>query len=191
MSKSYYGPSQFGKIYFKIKQKRLWLKLYILKLRGLQIGRDNTIGKIYANWPNRLIIGDNCDIQDNISFRIVHPFKESNYIKLGDHIFIGDSCEFNCSSKIIIENDCLIASNTTFVDTGHAYKRDKKIKDQAVLNTQIIIKEDVWIGTSCNILSGVTIGKGAVIAAGAVVNKDVPEYEVWGGVPAKFIKKRM
>ncbi|MEP5255638.1 MAG: acyltransferase [Winogradskyella arenosi] len=125
-----------------------------------------------------------------MSFRIGHPFLKGNYIKIGHNTFIGEPCKFNCSSKIIIGNDCFIASNSTFVDTGHAYNKNEKISDQPVLTSEIIIKEDVWIGTSCKILSGVTIGKGAVIAAGAVVNKNVPDYEVWVGVPAKFIKKR-
>ena len=53
-----------------------------------------------------------------------------------------------------------------------------------------VIGDDVWIGVNVVILRGVRIGDGAVIAAGAVVAKDVPENEIWGGVPARFIRKR-
>lgn len=53
-----------------------------------------------------------------------------------------------------------------------------------------IIEDEVWIGANVVILKGVKIGEGAIIAAGAVVSKDIPAYEIWGGVPAKFIKKR-
>ena len=54
----------------------------------------------------------------------------------------------------------------------------------------IILEENVWIGTNSTVLKGVSIGKGAIIGAGSVVNKNVPQDEIWGGVPAKFIKKR-
>ena len=53
-----------------------------------------------------------------------------------------------------------------------------------------ILWNDVWIGTNVTIVAGVTVGKGSVIAAGAVVTKDIPEYSIAGGVPAKVIKSR-
>ena len=56
--------------------------------------------------------------------------------------------------------------------------------------TPITIGNDVWVGRRVIILNGVSIGDGAVVGAGAIVTKDIPPYEVWGGVPAKFIKKR-
>ena len=62
------------------------------------------------------------------------------------------------------------------------------IKDQGNIYADVILENDVWIGTGVKILPGVTIGKGSVIAAGAVVTKDVPPYTLWGGVPAKKIK---
>lgn len=54
-----------------------------------------------------------------------------------------------------------------------------------------IIEDGVWIGANVVVLRGVRIGEGAIIGAGAVVNKDIPPFEIWGGVPAKFIKKRI
>ncbi|HSN49376.1 MAG TPA: acyltransferase, partial [Flavobacterium sp.] len=99
-------------------------------------------------------------------------------------------CEFVCSSKIVIGNDCFIASSTTVNDTGHEFAKHTKIKDQPITTAKITIEDDVWIGTSCVLLQGITIGKGSIIAAGSVVNKSIPEYEIWGGIPARFIKKR-
>ena len=64
------------------------------------------------------------------------------------------------------------------------------IYKQGILKAKVIINEYVWIGSNATILKGVNIGRGAIIAAGAVVNKDVPEYTIVGGVPAKTIKKR-
>ena len=54
----------------------------------------------------------------------------------------------------------------------------------------IQIEENVWIGANCTVLKGVTIGRGSVIGAGSLINKNIPKNEIWGGSPAKFIKKR-
>jgi acetyltransferase-like isoleucine patch superfamily enzyme len=139
---------------------------------------------------NNLIIGRNCDIQNDVYFRIGAPFNNDCNITIGDGVFIGHSCELVCSSKIRIGNDCFIDSNITMNDTGHEYAKHSKIKDQPITTKEIDIRDEVIIGTCSVILQGVTIGKGAIISPGSVVNKSVPPYEVWAGVPASFIKKR-
>ncbi len=65
------------------------------------------------------------------------------------------------------------------------------IRTQGSLKGDIVIGNDVWIGSNCVILMGVRVGNGAVIAAGAVVNKDVAPFDIVGGVPAKKIKSRI
>ena len=60
---------------------------------------------------------------------------------------------------------------------------------QGYIGDPICIEDEVWIGTHVIVLPGVTIGKGAIIAAGSVVNKNVPAYEIWGGSPARFLQK--
>ncbi|EFR44685.1 CatB-related O-acetyltransferase [Streptococcus pseudoporcinus] len=102
--------------------------------------------------------------------------------------------------KLKIGHFCSIAPNVQFIVCGEHLTnkistypfrvRFLNEKYEAVSNGDIIIEDDVWIGTNAIILSGVTIGKGAVIAAGSVVTKDVPPYTIYGGVPAKLIKKR-
>jgi virginiamycin A acetyltransferase len=66
----------------------------------------------------------------------------------------------------------------------------KNFKDDVTSKGDVIIEEDVWIGSNSVILSGVNVGRGAVIAAGSIVNKDIPPYAIVGGVPAKIIKMR-
>jgi len=156
----------------------------------MRIGKGCTIGMITCDWPNKIIIGNFCNIQDSVDFRIWHPFNPECFIKIGDNVFLGHACEFVCNSNITIGSNCLIASKTTFNDTGHLYSKNSLIKNQEITTKSIILEEDVWIGTSCVILQGVTIGKGAIIGAGSVVNKNIPSYEVWAGVPARFIKNR-
>lgn len=184
-------PTKIALIYDKVLNFVNLLSFFILKLRGLQGGKNSQIANITCNWPNKLFIGNNCEIQNMVDFRIWHPYNESSFIKLGDNVFIGHACEFVCNEKIVIGKNCLIASKTTFNNTGHEYKIDININLQPITSKEIILDDDVWIGTSCVILQGVTIGRGSVIAAGSVVNKSIPANEVWAGVPARFIKKRI
>ena len=77
------------------------------------------------------------------------------------------------------------------IPNQHIYTdKDTPINKQGCTAKGITISDDAWIGHGCTIMDGVTIGKGAVIAAGAVVNSDVPDYAIFGGVPAKYIKSR-
>lgn len=184
-------PNKLALIYNKVISIGHSLSFLVLKIRGLQGGRDSKIESITCNWPNKLILGYECEIQNGVDFRIWHPFNDNSYIKLGNKVFIGHACEFVCNEKIIIGNNCLIASKTTINNTGHEYKINANINQQPITSEAIILEDDVWIGTSCVILQGVTIGTGSIVAAGSVVNKSIPANEVWAGVPARFIKKRI
>ena len=108
---------------------------------------------------------------------------------------------FGNTSKLIIGNCVSIAQNVSFMlDVEHNMKtistfpfRSKVMLErvpEAVSKGDICIDDDVWIGYGATILSGVHIGQGAVIAAGAVVTEDVPPYTLYGGVPARLIKRR-
>lgn len=166
------------------------LRVRYLKFLGMSIGKKPRIGSILCQWPNKVILGDNVELENHVSFKITQPFNNSNYIKIGSNVFVGKGCEFNCITTIVIEDNCLIASNTTFVDAGHEIEPSKLINKQPVTFSPIKLEEDVWIGTKCAILQGVTIGKGSVVGAGSVVNKSIPAGEIWAGVPARFIRKR-
>ena len=109
------------------------------------------------------------------------------------------------SSDIVgleIGDFCSIADNVNFLLAGEhnlnristfpfmRYVPDKKIVNDSCSKGKIIVEDDVWIGYGATILSGVKLGQGAVVATGAVVTKDVPEYAIVGGVPARIIKYR-
>lgn len=115
----------------------------------------------------------------------------------GGRIIIGDnfSCNINChinasvGGKIIISNNVLVGPNVVMRTANHNFNKPEKFINQQGHNfNDIEICENVWIGSNCVILSGVKIGEGAVIAAGAVVNKDVDKNTIVGGVPARVIK---
>ena len=83
----------------------------------------------------------------------------------------------------------MIAPQCVITDGTHNFdSRDTLIRKQGNSYSYVIIKDDVWIGANVKILPGVIIGEGSVIAAGAVVTKDVEPYSLYGGVPAKKIK---
>lgn len=122
-------------------------------------------------------------------------------IKVGNYTYGGiNVLMFNEKSRIRIGNYCSIGPNVCFVVSadhaiGHISTFPYKVKVleeqyEGISKGNIIVEDDVWIGYGATILSGVHIGQGAVIAAGAVVTKDVPPYAVVGGVPAKVIKYR-
>ena len=108
---------------------------------------------------------------------------------------------FNTHSKVIIGNYCSVAQKVTFmldadhrIDTISTYPFKVKLlhsqQFEATSKGDIVVEDDAWIGYGATILSGVRIGQGAVVAAGALVTKDIPAYAVVGGVPAKVIRYR-
>ena len=168
-------------------------KLRILKFKvsGLKLGEKSVLGKIICDWPNGITIGNHCVIEDNIVLKITKPFVKENVIKIGNRVFIGCGTQFNCNTQIIIDDDCLIASNTTFVDTGHEITLGININEQPLTVAPIKLEKDVWIGTGCIILKGVTIGEGSIVGAGSLVNKSIPPNQIWAGTPAKFMRNRI
>ena len=93
-------------------------------------------------------------------------------------------------SNISIGKDCLIAASCYLVDNVHGTDLGSLIREQPMFTAPIVIGNDVWLGTGVVITKGVNIGDGAVVAAGSVVTKDIPPNTIFGGVPAKFIRRR-
>ena len=106
-------------------------------------------------------------------------------ITIGKRTFINMGCSFQDWGGITIGDDCLIGHNCTICTVNHSQQPERR----ADMTCQPVkVGNSVWIGANATILPGVTIGDGAIIAAGAVVTKDVAPYTIVGGVPAKKIK---
>ena len=125
-------------------------------------------------------IGGKCEL--------VHP--ENIYIGKNSYVN-GGLLIASPNAKIVIGDDCLISYNVHLRTDMHNYiDADRLIREQVSAERDIVIGDDVWIGYGAQIMAGVTVAKGSVIGAGAVVPRDTQEYGVYGGVPARWIKKR-
>jgi len=126
------------------------------------------------------------------------PYGTYSYqtISVGDDVYIGPGAYFLASeSSIEIGNKVMFGPNVTIVAGDHnstqigAYMFD--VKEKLPENDlPVIIQSDVWVGTGVIIMKGVTIGTGSIVAASALVTKDVPPFTIVAGVPARVIKKR-
>lgn len=108
------------------------------------------------------------------------------HTRLGKNVFINFDCTFLDLGGISIEDNVLIAPKVSLLSEGHPMEPKNR---QSLTVAPIHIKKNVWIGANATILQGVTIGENSIIAAGAVVSKDVPDNVIAGGIPAKVIKR--
>lgn len=104
---------------------------------------------------------------------------------IGKNVFINFDCVFLDLGGITIEDNVLIAPKVSLLTEGHPVEPQNR---QSLTVAPIRVKKNVWIGANATILPGVTIGENAVVAAGSIVNKDVPDNTIVGGIPAKIIK---
>ena len=121
------------------------------------------------------------------TLRVFPPFYSDfgKNIHVGENVFINACCQFQDQGGIWIGDGCLIGHNVVFATLNHDLKPENR---QICIPKSIHLGKNVWIGSNSTILSGVKIGDNAVVAAGAVVHKDVEANSIVGGVPAKFIK---
>jgi acetyltransferase-like isoleucine patch superfamily enzyme len=105
--------------------------------------------------------------------------------KIGKNVFINFDCVFLDLGGITIDDNVLIAPKVSLLSEGHPISPTER---QSLVPGHIHISKNAWIGAGAMILPGVTVGENAVVAAGAVVSKDVPANTIAGGVPAKIIK---
>jgi acetyltransferase-like isoleucine patch superfamily enzyme len=100
-------------------------------------------------------------------------------------VFINHACSFLDMGGITIEDHVLIGPKVNLITENHPLNPQDR---RGIMCKPILIKRNAWIGAAATLLPGVTVGENAVVAAGAVVSKDVPANTVVGGIPAKIIK---
>lgn len=122
------------------------------------------------------------------SFSLFPPFYTDcgRNIHVGKNVFINSGCKFQDQGGIDIGDGALIGHNVVLATLNHGLTQETR---HDLVPAPIRIGKDVWIGSNSTILPGVTIGDGAIVAAGAVVTKDVPSHTIVGGIPARIIRK--
>jgi acetyltransferase-like isoleucine patch superfamily enzyme len=121
------------------------------------------------------------------TFFVIPPFYSDfgENIKIGKNVFVNHACTFMDRGGITIEDNVLIGPKVNLITTNHPVNPAAR---RATISQPIVIKKGAWIGVGATILPGVTIGVNSIVAAGAVVSKDVPDNTIVGGIPAKIIK---
>ena len=144
-----------------------------------------TKGRPQITNKGTLIIGSYNSIWSQISNTRLsaHP---GGYLEIGSHNYINGAF-ISASSKVILGNNIKIGPQTMIMDSDFHDVSDHNKEGQS---SEIIIEDDVWLGARCTVLKGVHIGKGAVVAIGAIVTKDVPANAIVGGIPAKIIEMK-
>jgi acetyltransferase-like isoleucine patch superfamily enzyme len=128
--------------------------------------------------------GADVSFAPNVSFRNASRISIGRGTHIGEHsiIWAGDS-----TGRIVFGEKCLLAPHVTLTASNYETAPGRFIMDQPKHERDIFLGSDVWLGANAVVLAGVTIGDGAIVAAGGVVTKDVPAGAIVGGVPAKVI----
>ena len=196
----FYKATQYGNVSLKAKVCLMKFKLF-LKLNDCKYGH----GLRCYNATPALQINKNSGVVSfgkNVMFNSYTDHSWNSKCKLivlaNATLTIGDDSGMNgvmiyCSQKVLIGNHVKIGGGTRISDSNH-HSLDYKIRrtsedSKQAKSSPIIIGDDVFIGANCYIGKGVTIGARSIVAAGSVVVKSIPADEIWGGNPAKFIKK--
>jgi serine acetyltransferase len=179
--------------YFKKIKKynaREAFSLTISYLRGLCLARKldsfallSVMGRCtILKMHGEMHIGSYSRLWPNVKISCVGSLNEKALLHIGERVAIGDRSEIHVGKKVVIGNDVMISWDCVIMDRDYHGILGAEKKEP------VIIKDHAWIGCRAIILKGVTIGEGAIIAAGSVVTKDVLPHTVVGGNPAKLIR---
>ena len=170
------GPTDVRESYFKEASEEM------IRARTLCAKANATLpdDPSYMKYLEELFGRDLSDV------RILTPFicDFGNRVKFGKGVFINHSAILSASGGIEFEDGVMVAPGVRIATINH----DMNNRHTIYTYGKVTIKKNAWLGMNVTICPGVTVGKYAVVAAGAVVTKDVPDYAVVGGVPAKVIR---
>ncbi|KGL60301.1 DapH/DapD/GlmU-related protein [Polaribacter sp. Hel1_33_49] len=177
-------------IVFLGKNSKIKFKSNIIFGNTVQIG-DNV--EINALSKSGVVIGDNFSILRNSIIECTGVISElGEGIVIGNNVGIAQNCFIQVRGRVIIGNNVIFGPNVSIFSENHNFEDISiPIKNQGTTRMGVIIEDDVWLGSGSKVLDGVKIGHGSIIAAGAIVNHNVPPFSIVGGIPGKVLKYRM
>jgi acetyltransferase-like isoleucine patch superfamily enzyme len=143
--------------------------------------------------PERIAIGSNVLIKRRCRLEAVNTGAgpDAIYLRIGDNTSMQEGCQVSAARQVSIGKDVLIGANVLITDHDHIY--DHPTEPAAAIRelkvAPVTIEDGCWLGFGCVILKGVSVGRRAVIGAGAVVTRDIPPYCVAAGIPARVIDR--
>lgn len=164
---------------------------FYFKFKFGHFGKGSTIkGKIWLTNPSNIYIGEYTQIGPYCRIETFPQYKNKPKLIIGKHCSIQHAVHIYCSSKVELENGCLIASGCMITDENHGTNPEGEYYlNQKLITKPTLLKEGVWLGENVSVLNGSTIGKRSIIGANSVVNGIIPDYCIAVGIPAKVIKK--
>lgn len=187
------GREKFDRYYKFILLLLNFTKILPYKVRiSLLVWFRNTSGHIGLVIRYVLLKSVASNIGKNVSiYPNVFLYNVNNLI-IGDNVSIHPLCYIDAAGGIIIGNNVSIAHSCSIMSTSHNYDEiNIPIKDQGISFSEVLIKDNVWLGAKVTVLSGVKIDSGAIVGANSVLTKNVIANDIVAGVPARFIKKRI
>ena len=192
------------RILFNRAHDRIWIKpvstiwaKVSLWLWGAEVGKDLIVrGRLRLRLEGRIQIGDGVRFNSGAGNFVGIDRRMSIHVSGSGTLLIGDGCGLSnttivCLNRIVIHPWTFIGGGCSIYDTDfHSLEAEDRIAGRGIVTClPVEIGPKAFVGGHSIILKGVTIGEGAVVGAGSIVTKSIPPYEMWAGVPARFIRR--
>jgi acetyltransferase-like isoleucine patch superfamily enzyme len=188
-------------------------ELNVLKILKIIFNRTERIcmriliGNLYGYWgknvqiknPCRILgrkyiyLGDNVSILDYARIEAIEQWNDKRYspkIIIGNNVSIGQGLHLTCANEVEIQDGCEITPYCMITDIDHGYDDiEKSVSKHNLIVNKTLIGRNAFLGTGAKIMAGVKIGEHSIVGANSVVTKDIPDYCVAAGVPARIIKR--
>jgi acetyltransferase-like isoleucine patch superfamily enzyme len=164
------------------------LRAIVLRTRGGQVGGGVLIGLgARVDRPFAVALGARCQLEPGVWIKVV---TDAGRVSVGEYSFLGRGTELDCAESIVVGRHVLVAPGVFITDHSHGIALGTPVATQPCPAKAVVIEDDVWLGAHSVVLPGVRIGSGAVVAAGAVVTREVAPRAIVAGVPARLLRYR-